>query len=266
VSSNLDELGEWIDDRGRAAGAWLVSIGLDLLLAAVVVLLVVFVSRRLRRRVRDTMERRRVGANLLALLDNLFKIAVWVLVVSLVLAILGTDAGSLVTAFGLATAAITLSLQDVLKNFVAGLYLLAERPFGVGDRIEVTGVGGNVERIDVRTTVLRNDRAEQVLVPNFKIFTEVVVNRSAYGLGRLTARLEGIQASPLEAEAAIRDALADLPAPPGRPPTVAVVESRSDAVAVDVTIWYTAGAEVRGEVLARLRLRFPDAVLSLAAD
>jgi small conductance mechanosensitive channel len=82
---------------------------------------------------------------------------------------------TLIGALGLA---VSLSLQDTAKNLVAGLYLLAERPFHVGDQITVRTFTGRVEFIDMRTTTLRTDDDQQVIIPNTIIMSEVVVKQS----------------------------------------------------------------------------------------
>ena len=96
----------------------------------------------------------------------------------MVVAISGGDTSSLATSIGLITAAVTLALQDVLRNFVSGLYLLIERPFLVGDTIRVADQRGTVDRVDIRTTVIRDARLDEVFVPNFIVFSQVVRRKS----------------------------------------------------------------------------------------
>src|SRR6266851_7692913 len=70
------------------------------------------------------------------------------------------------------------AIQDILKNFFSGVYLLLERPFRVGDTIRVKDQLGVVENIGVRTTLLRTSDNVQVLVPNATVFSEVVTNHT----------------------------------------------------------------------------------------
>jgi small-conductance mechanosensitive channel len=93
---------------------------------------------------------------------------------------LGVHATTL-AAFGAALGVgIGFGLQDVVKNFVAGLILLVERPFQVGDRIEIEKTGAEVVEIRARATVLRTNDDVHLIVPNAKFITETVVNRT-YG-------------------------------------------------------------------------------------
>ena len=125
-------------------------------------------------------------------------------------------------AFGAAVGVgIGFGLQDLVKNFVAGLVILIERPFQVGDRIEIGDVSAQVAEIRSRATVLRTNDDVHLIVPNSRLTSETVVNRSyarplfrtripvgiAYGVDP-----RKVERALLEAAAACDGALAD-PAP-----------------------------------------------------
>src|ERR671927_200863 len=105
------------------------------------------------------------------------------IVLGAVLGVLGVSAAGLVTVFGAVGLAFSLAMQDILKNFFSGIYLLLERPFRVGDTIRVKDQQGVVENIGVRTTSLRTPENVYVLVPNMIVFAEVVANRSHAQVG-----------------------------------------------------------------------------------
>lgn len=91
---------------------------------------------------------------------------------------LGVNATTL-AAFGAALGVgIGFGLQDIVKNFVAGLVILIERPFQVGDRIELEKNAAEVVEIRARATVLRTNDDVHLIVPNAKLTSETVVNRS----------------------------------------------------------------------------------------
>ena len=93
--------------------------------------------------------------------------------------------------FGFLALAISLAFQDILKNFIAGMFLLVERPFRLGDEITVDNHTGLVENIQMRTTTLRTTEGEQVLVPNSLVYTGTIINRTRYPtrLFTLTAKV-----------------------------------------------------------------------------
>src|SRR6202521_5941526 len=93
--------------------------------------------------------------------------------------------------FGFLALAFSLAFQDILKDFIAGMFLLVERPFRLGDEITVDNHTGMVENIQMRTTTLRTTDGEQVLVPNSLVYTGTIINRTRYPtrLFTLTAKV-----------------------------------------------------------------------------
>ena len=99
----------------------------------------------------------------------------------LALSVSGLHIAALATLMGALGLAVSLSLQDVARNFVAGLYLVIERPFKKGDQITVQTFSGQVEAIDLRTTTLRTDEGHKVILPNTVIMSDVVLKRADKG-------------------------------------------------------------------------------------
>src|SRR5436305_2353280 len=93
--------------------------------------------------------------------------------------------------FGFLALAFSLAFQDILKNFIAGLFMLLERPFRLGDEITVDNHTGIVENIEMRATTLRTSEGEQVITPNSLVYTGTIINRTRYPtrLFTLTAKL-----------------------------------------------------------------------------
>jgi small conductance mechanosensitive channel len=93
--------------------------------------------------------------------------------------------------FGFLALAFSLAFQDILKNFIAGIFMLLERPFRLGDEITVDNHTGIVENIEMRATTLRTSEGEQVLTPNSLVYTGTIINRTRYPtrLFTLTAKV-----------------------------------------------------------------------------
>jgi small conductance mechanosensitive channel len=146
-------------------------------------LLVVFtlLGRFLRAAVRRLVNRNSRNANLPILLSNLVYVTLIIVAILAILSIYtGAGLSTLLTLFGLVSLAVSLSIQDILKNFVSGVYLLLEQPFSIGDRVKVRDVEGRVENIEIRTTTIHTDDGVLVYIPNTIVFSEVVTNRTAY--------------------------------------------------------------------------------------
>jgi small conductance mechanosensitive channel len=76
----------------------------------------------------------------------------------------------------LATIVASFGVQDVLKDYVSGYYVLLERHMRVGDRISMEGVvSGTVEAIKLRVTLLKNESGDLVVVPNSELFNKAVL-------------------------------------------------------------------------------------------
>src|SRR5437762_13546786 len=95
--------------------------------------------------------------------------------------------------FGFLALAFSLAFQDILKNFIAGIFMLLERPFRLVDEITFDNHTGIVENIDMRATTLRTGEVEQVLGPNSLVYTGTIINRTRYPtrLFTLTAKVPG---------------------------------------------------------------------------
>lgn len=115
------------------------------------------------------------------------KFALWVFVIIMVLQKLGMSTASLVAAIGAGGAAIALALQGSLSNVAGGILILINKPFRVGDEIEVSGAGakGVVDEIGLMATILHTWDNKIVTVPNGAITSSVVLNYTESGLRRV---------------------------------------------------------------------------------
>jgi small-conductance mechanosensitive channel len=160
--------------------------------AAVVILAAFYILARLVRRLTGN-ELRRVHADpQVALLVNrmVFLAALVIGVIAAFTELFGSPA-LVFGGFGFLALALSLAFQDILKNFIAGLFLLLERPFRLGDEITVDNRTGMVENIEMRATTLRTNEGEQVLIPNALVYTGTIINRTRYPtrLFTLTAKV-----------------------------------------------------------------------------
>jgi len=111
--------------------------------------------------------------------------------VAVAAAVAGVDA--ILTAFATITGALALGVAfaagDIIENFVAGIFILKDKPFEVGDHIEWNGNDGIVRKIDLRVTKLDTFNNEQVTVPNGDLANSVVMNPVANETRRVAVRL-----------------------------------------------------------------------------
>lgn len=123
--------------------------------------------------------------SLVQLLRNVVGVVVAALAVVTVMDQFGVDVLGVVTALGVVGIAVGFAAQDTLSNFISGVTLLIERPFHIGDWVELAGKVGRVERISLRTTrVVTRDNVHSS-IPNAKVASAEIVNLSAGGPLRL---------------------------------------------------------------------------------
>lgn len=112
----------------------------------------------------------------------------WALIIFVVIAALGQlgiQTASFVAIVGAAGLAIGLALQGSLANFAAGVLILIFRPFKVGDFVEVAGVSGAVQNIQIFTTELHTPDNKKVIVPNGGVISGNITNYSANNTRRV---------------------------------------------------------------------------------
>jgi len=223
----------------------LVHIGTVLARVLGIVLVAYVFSRVVRGRIERTLAKRSFGRNGALLVGRLISLAV--LVVS-TLAILGTFGASwtgLLTVLSAGTVAVGLAIQDVLRNFVAGMFLLLERPFRVGDSIKVRDVEGEVQGIDIRTTLVKSHEGSLVMIPNAVVFTEVLTNRSRWGTRRIDVTIESQEGSIFDLERAIAAALDTVPGVRTPIPAPVIRSISAGGVSIELSVMVDArpGAE-----------------------
>ncbi len=117
---------------------------------------------------------------LLVLLTRLGRVVLVLLGLSILLSYFGVNVTAFATALGLGGLAISLAAKDTVADAIAGFIILVDRPFRIGDRIEIQGAGtwGDVVEIGLRTTRVRTRDNRLVIVPNSVIGANQVINYS----------------------------------------------------------------------------------------
>lgn len=150
------------------------------LLIALAILVASFVLSRLARTfVADRLlGRTRMAVGSRYAIGRVFGYVILTLGVLVALQPLGVNATTLAVFGGAIGIGVGFGLQDVVKNFVAGLIILVERPIQIGDSIELGDVIGEVTEIRGRATVVRTNDDIYLIVPNSRFISDTVTNRS----------------------------------------------------------------------------------------
>jgi small conductance mechanosensitive channel len=122
---------------------------------------------------------------LIAFIGGMLNATLLVVVGIAALAQLGVNTTSLIALLGAAGLAVGLALKDSLQNFASGIMLIIFRPFSAGDYVEVAGVAGVVEKVNIFSTLLRTTDNREITIPNGSIYGDVITNFSARDTRRL---------------------------------------------------------------------------------
>lgn len=105
-------------------------------------------------------------ATLGSVLGNVASLAIWTVVVLMVIGELGIDLAPLLAGAGVITVVIGFGAQTVVRDYLAGLFMVLEDQYSVGDVIDIDGVSGTVEMISLRVTRVRDVEGVVWWVPN----------------------------------------------------------------------------------------------------
>ena len=114
----------------------------------------------------------------LAVVGVLSRIAVFLVLLVLALDNFGINVTALVTGLGITGIAVALAVQNILGDLLAALAIAFDKPFMVGDEIQVGDLTGRVERVGLKTTRLRMATGEEVSLPNAEVMRQRLTNIS----------------------------------------------------------------------------------------
>ena len=109
-------------------------------------------------------------------LSNIVKYALWALVLVTVLAQFGVETTSILAAMGGLALAVGLALQGTLSNVASGVMILVQKPFKVGEAINVGDITAVVQAIGLFTTELKQFDGLYVMIPNSELWNKPIVN------------------------------------------------------------------------------------------
>ncbi|MBI6949948.1 DUF3772 domain-containing protein [Pseudomonas koreensis] len=162
------------------------------LINAVLALLIgIYLIRALRRWLdNEFLPKTDMDPGMCASLSTLFSNIGYATVILLTLSSLGVRWTNLAWIVSALSVGIGFGLQEIVKNFVSGLILLTERPVKVGDLISISGVEGDIRRINVRATEIQLSDRSIVIVPNSQLISQNLRNVTLGGSAQGVASLE----------------------------------------------------------------------------
>ncbi len=223
-------------------------------LAAVLTLALFWIVRRaLAKALNHAMKRARVDPTLMNFVDSSVRFLVAVVAIATILGQLGIDTSSIVTSLGVVGLTLGFAARDTLSNLIAGLFIFWDRPFVIGDLVEIDGRYGRVERITLRSTRVVTTDGKMLAIPNTTVVNGTVTSYTNFPHLRLdipvTVAVHENLGKARDALLAVCDGseFMDTPAP------VVVVTALNDYnVALELRVWIK---DEKSHVALRLQLR-----------
>lgn len=145
--------------------------------ALVCLIVGIYVLRSVRRWLdSDFLPKTTMDVGMRVSLVTLFSNVGYVLIILLTLSIMGLQWNKLAWIVSALSVGIGFGLQEIVKNFISGLILLTERPVKVGDLVSISGIEGDIRRINVRATEIQLSDKSTVIVPNSQLISQNVRN------------------------------------------------------------------------------------------
>lgn len=158
----------------------------SLIAALIIFLLSLYLAGVISKLIKNNMRKRGSDQELIILVNQITRWTVIVLGVIAALQQIGFDVTSFLAGLGILGFTLGFALQDVSKNFIAGLLLLLQQPFDIGDSIEVGDYRGTVLDVEIRATEILTFDGLYVNIPNGDVFTSAIINYSRKNTRRLS--------------------------------------------------------------------------------
>lgn len=168
-----------LHDQWLQLEALIIAYGSQFLMAIVVLIIGLWVIKRVSALVSKTLLGRFPDETLAQFLGGAFDTLLKVLLVISVASMVGIETTSFVAILGAAGLAVGLALQGSLSNFAGGVMILIFRPFKVGDYLEAQGLEGVVTDIGIFVTTLETFDKRTLIIPNGPLANGNIINHTA---------------------------------------------------------------------------------------
>ena len=177
-----------------------------------------------------------------AITHLLVKVTLWGIIISGIVVGLeqvNFNVTGFVAGLGIAGLTVGFALQDITRNFVAGIILMTRKPFKIGDTVTIGSHSGAVLSINTRDTVIKTFDGETVILPNINVFTAAIVNQSELPYQRRTVKIRlGYAEDISRASQVFVDTLNSVDGVLANPPATVLVEQLGDsAVSLVARFW-----------------------------
>lgn len=172
-------------DGINSAGGWLIrnqalilSYAVNIVAAIITIIIGMFIARIVSNAINRVLLARHIDATVADFLSAMVRYGIIAFTVIAALGRVGVQTASVIAVLGAAGLAVGLALQGSLSNLAAGVLLVTFRPFKTGEFVDLGGVMGTVQNVQIFSTTLKSADGKIVVVPNGKIIAGNIVNYS----------------------------------------------------------------------------------------
>ncbi|MFZ1873471.1 MAG: small-conductance mechanosensitive channel MscS [Chania sp.] len=174
IIEDINSAGSWLVDHQDL----LIQYAVNIVAAIVIFIIGSIIARIISNAVNRVMKLRGIDATVADFLAAMVRYSILAFTLIAVLGRIGVQTTSVIAVLGAAGLAIGLALQGSLSNFAAGVLLVAFRPLRAGEFVDLGGVAGTVDQVQIFSTTLRTPDNKTIVVPNGKIISGNIINFS----------------------------------------------------------------------------------------
>lgn len=216
---------------------FLVNYGFQLLGAIIVLLIGLFVARKVGNLLEGFLLKQGIDITLSHFTASGARIVIIAVVAVIALGKVGISVTPFVAAIGALGLGAGLALQGLLSNYGAGVSIIVARPFVVGDTISVQGVTGIVKEVKLAYTILTNEDEVSIQIPNKHIVGEIIHNSFQDTIVESSVEI-AYGSDTEEAIEVVRAAVAGVDGlSPRRPPQVGIQDFAASGIAIGMRYW-----------------------------
>ncbi len=181
VMESISMAEQWLESNSDL----IIQYGVNIISSVLILFIGNIIVKAIANGIAKVLTKKKMDRAVVDFVHALVRYLLFIVVLIAALSRIGVQTASVVAVIGAAGLAIGLALQGSLSNFAAGVLIVAFRPFKSGDYVEVAGVAGLVNSIQIFQTVLTTPDNKMVIVPNAGIIGGAIVNYSHHNKRRV---------------------------------------------------------------------------------
>lgn len=181
IVESFNQVNTWLTNNSDL----LIQCGVNVISAILILFIGNLVVKGVAGSVANVLKKKEMDKAVVDFIHGLVRYTLFIIVLIAALSRIGVQTASVVAVIGAAGLAVGLALQGSLSNFAAGVLIVAFRPFKSGDYVEIGGVAGSVDSIQIFQTVLKSPDNKMVVVPNSAVIGGAITNYSRHETRRV---------------------------------------------------------------------------------